>query len=144
MRRMAMAALSAVGIAAAAGQVNAQQTIFNLDLIGSDTEGGQCKVVFDAQNRLGFDIAQAQFEVYILDPARQFKGSYALSLPAIQTGKRKILKFSLPPPCDQIGRLVSNGFTSCTGDDGADRLKDCADGLRMSSTRPIPFNDDAD
>lgn len=144
MWRMAMAALSLVGIAAAAGDASAQQAAFNLDLIGSDTEGGQCKVVFDAQNRLGFDIAQAQFEVYILDPARQFKGSYALSLPAIQTGKRKILKFSLPPPCDQIGRLVSNGFTSCAGADSADRLKECADGLRMSSTRPIPFNDDAD
>jgi hypothetical protein len=39
---------------------------------------------------------------------------------------------------------VSNGFISCAGADGIDRLKECGAGLRMSSTRPIPFNDDAD
>lgn len=119
----------------------AQETSFNLQLIGNEAKDGQCTVVFLASNKLGVDISDARFELYIIDVTGAFKGAFNLKLPPIASGKQKAMKFTLPPACDQIDRLLSNGFTVCQGQ--KDEMDLCNKGLRMSSKNKIIFSDDA-
>lgn len=141
MLRWARALVSAVGLFATGAEVMAQETSFNLQLIGNEAKDGQCTVVFLASNKLGVDITDARFELYIIDVTGAFKGAFNLKLPPIASGKQKAMKFTLPPACDQIDRLLSNGFTVCQGQ--KDEMDLCNKGLRMSSKNKIIFSDDA-
>lgn len=142
MRRSALALVSALGLIASTAGVAAQEVRFNLDLIGSEeTKDGKCSLAIQAKNKLGADITDALFEVGIIDVSGKFRGSYNLRLPAIASGKQRLLKYEFQLPCKDIEALLPGGFKSCSGQ--KDNLELCNSGLRMSSKIEISFTDDA-
>lgn len=141
MRRLAMAVIIAAGLALAPPAVLAQEQSFSLELIGNRDKDGKCTVFFSAANKLGFDIADARFEVYIINVTGQALEAFNLKMTAIPSGKQRVMQFPLPYPCEQIAKLFSNGFLSCQG--GKDQTELCNRNLRMSSKIAIKFGDDA-
>jgi hypothetical protein len=144
MRRLALVAITAAGFVLAPSAVLAQEKSISLDLIGNKEKDGKCTVFFSAANKLGIDIAGANFEVYLINVTGQALEAFNLKMPAIPLGKQRIMNFPLPYPCDQIAALFSNGFLTCqAGAEQTEQAELCNQGLRMSSKIGIKFGDDA-
>jgi len=142
MRHLALLmAVMAAGLVSGSAAASAQEKSLSLELIGNKDKDGRCTVIFRAVNKLGVDIGDARFEVYLINVAGQAVDAYNLRLAAVPSGKQRVMQFPLPSPCDQIASLVSNGFSLCQTD--KDETELCNKGLRMSSRIGIKFGDDA-
>jgi hypothetical protein len=141
MRRLTMALISAAGLALSPPAALAQETSFSLELIGNKEKDGKCTVIFKASNKLGVYIADARFEVYLINVTGQALEAFNLKMTAIPSGKQRFMQFPLPYACDQIAALFSNGFSLCQG--AKDQTELCNKGLKMSSKIGIAFGDDA-
>src|SRR5262245_26709975 len=120
---------------------SAQTPSFDLQLVKIDAKDKVCATLFNFQNKLGADVADAAFEIFIIDVAENIDGPFNLKLGAVKSGKAKYVGFDLPLACEQISRLHMNGFTSCRGD--KDYLQECNERKEVSSKTKIPFGDEA-
>ena len=133
--------LLAVGLLAAGGvQAMAQEASFQLELMSSQPEDKKCVVTFRAVNKLGVNLDQVKFEIYIISTTDGFEGSNILSFPSIRSNKQKYAKFPLDSECSKIGRLDMNDFTECKGD--KDYLELCRSKARLSTKVSIGFSDE--
>ena len=124
----------------------AQQASFDLELVSADSVDSKCSIILLAQNKLGSDIAQASFEVFIRGADKKLRGPYSFSFAAIANGKQKAKKFNLPDAvqsCDKIKKMMWNQFTVCKGDKDLTDLCNTAANI-SSSVDSIEFNNNAE
>ena len=140
--RFGMIGLAALGMAAMApAEAIAQQaTSFQLQLVAAEPDDKKCIVTFRAINKLGVNLNQVKFEIYIISTTDSFEGSNILGFPAIRANKQKYAKFPLNSECSKIGRLDMNDFTECQGD--KDYLELCNGNIELSTKVQIGFSDE--
>jgi hypothetical protein len=141
---MRLAAVSVLGLGLLAGTTDTvlaqQATSFQLQLVAAQPEEKKCIVTFRAINRLGVNLEQVKFEIYIISTTDSFEGSNILGFPAIRSNKQKYAKFPLNSECSKIGRLDMNDFTECKGD--KDYLELCNGKVELSTKVSIGFSDE--
>jgi len=133
---------AALGLAAGAAQAQSKDPSFNLDLIGSEPKNGTCAFIFDAQNKLGVDLADIKVQIIALAANGVYEGLWLLSFSDIKDRKRQIKSFQLPKSCEEIGKFNVNFFTECKGDKDYKDL--CNKGLQASSKIKTGFSNEAE
>ena len=142
MRRGAIALGVAAGLAAGVAQAQTKEASFNLDLIGSEPKANSCAFIFDAQNKLGVDLADIKVQIIGLAANGVYEGLWLLSFSNIKDRKRQIKSFELPKSCEEIGKFNVNFFTECRGDKDYRDL--CNKGLLASSKIKVGFSNEAE
>ncbi len=134
--------LAALGMTAAVpAQAQEQSPAFQLELFSAQPDDKKCIVTFRAVNKLGVNLDQLKFEIYIISTTDSFEGSNILSFPAIRANQRKYARFPLSSECSKIGRLDMNDFSECKGD--KDYLELCNANIELSTKVQIGFSDEA-
>lgn len=113
---------------------------FQLELNSvQNTDAGSCRLTYVASNRSDIALSETAYEVAIFDTDGVVTRLLILEFGALTAGKTKILQFDLAETgCDEIGRIVVNGVTSCVeAEGGASGF--CIEGLRTSSRTDIQF-----
>jgi len=139
--RLCNVPLMALGLCIAGTlQAAAQQVSFQLQLVAAEPADKKCVFTFRAINRLGVNLDEINFEIYIISTTDSFGGSNILGFRSIRSNKQKYAKFPLDAECSKIGRLDMNGFTKCEGD--KDYLQLCNDKAEFSTKVPIGFSNE--
>jgi hypothetical protein len=138
-----LAAIALVGPAAAqdatiAATPAAAPASLALELNALQPAESGCRVTFLATNELGGALEQASVEMALFDREGTIDRIVTLDFKALSPGKTKVLQFQLAGlDCDNLGRVLVNDITSCTGQDLASDA--CLQGLVTTAKPQITF-----
>lgn len=107
-----------------------------LNKINASPEGG-CQVVFFGKNGLEADLDDVTWRLAVLDADGVFKNLLALPLGSLSAGKRRIVQYSLPSPCEELSEIIVNDVAVC--EIGGAESDLCLSQLSVSSRTAIGF-----
>ncbi len=103
----------------------------------SAAAGGGCQVVFFGKNGLDTDLDDVTWRLAVLDADGVFKNLLALPLGSLSAGKRRIVQYSLPSPCEEFSEIIVNEVAVCKI--GGSESDLCLTQLAVSSRTAIGF-----
>lgn len=135
-QRLFVAAATALFATGATAQENNGNISLELNRINTSPEGG-CQVVFFGKNGLDADLDEVTWRLAVLDAEGVFKNLLALPLGSLNAGKRRIVQYSLPSPCEELSEIIVNDVAAC--EIGGSESDLCLTQLSVSSRTAIGF-----
>ncbi|QUJ78110.1 hypothetical protein KDD17_17365 [Sulfitobacter albidus] len=128
----------AVFATGASAQETTENPTLTLELNrASASDSGGCQVVFFAQNGLGVDVDDVTWRLAVLDNEGVFRNLLSLPLGSLSKGKRRIVQYNLPSPCEDFSEIIVNEVATCEVDGGASNQ--CMTQLDARSRADIAF-----
>lgn len=135
-QRLFMAAVTFLLTTGAHAQENGGKISLELNRINSSSDGG-CQVVFFGKNGLDADLDDVTWRLAVLDANGIFKNLLALPLGSLKAGKRRIVQYSLPSPCEELSEIIVNDVAACKI--GGSESDLCLTQLSVNSRTAIGF-----
>jgi len=121
--------------AASADETDAAGRI-SLELNTAETVEGSCKLTFLITNGYAQAVEQAIYETVLFDRAGQVNVITLFDMGALPPALPRVRQFVVPQVvCEDLGRVLINGTSTCTGADLP--LDACAKGLTLSTRTDI-------
>jgi hypothetical protein len=106
----------ALVMALVAGAVRADAPRLTLELNGAETIAGACRISLLVDNALPADLHALAIEAVVFDRAGAVTRLLTLDLQEAPKGRPRLRQFDLAGlDCAQVGRVLVNAVTSCTG-----------------------------
>ena len=113
-----------------------------IDVQSNDLQQAEsgCRAVFVLHNGLAEALEALTFRIVAFDAKGSANLFLSLDVGAMPAGKTRVLRFDLGKDvaCKDVGRLVLDGVTSCSGT-GIDPDK-CLNELNLSTRLSVPFD----
>lgn len=135
-QRLLVAAIVAACATGASAQDDGGNISLELNRISTSSDGG-CQVVFFGKNGLDSDLDEVTWRLAVLDAEGVFKNLLALPLGSLSAGKRRIVQYSLPSPCNELSEIIVNDVAAC--EIGGVESDLCLSRLSVSSRTTINF-----
>jgi hypothetical protein len=99
-----------------------------------------CRAVFVLKNELGKVLDKVTFRVVAFDAKGHASLFLSLDVGSLPLGKTRVLRFDLGEtmPCGDVGRLVLDDVTACSGQNIAEG--ECLAAVSLSSRASAPFD----
>ncbi|MBP0484984.1 hypothetical protein J5474_21125 [Sagittula sp. M10.9X] len=106
----------------------------------SETEGGNCRLTYVAENHSGHALDQTEYQVAVFDAEGIVSRLLVLKFGKLIDGKTRILQFELPgTPCSGISRIVINDNSACIDAETGKETDICMSALDATSRTDIRF-----
>ena len=100
----------------------------------SETSEGGCQIVFFGRNGLNKELEDVSWRLAVFDGEGIFQNLLSLPLGKLSSGKRRVIQYNLPTPCDQLSEIIINDVDSCKIKDlSSDSSEVCLTKLVVSS-----------
>ncbi|WP_425073523.1 hypothetical protein [Sagittula sp. S175] len=114
---------------------------FKIELnAAAETDSGNCRLTYVAENHSGSALDQTEYQVAIFDAEGIVSRLLVLKFGKLIDGKTRILQFELPgTPCSGISRIVINDNSACIDAETGSETDICMSKLEASSRTSIQF-----
>ena len=114
---------------------------FTLELNNAaETDGGNCRLTYVAENHSGSALDQTEYQVAIFDAEGIVSRLLVLKFGKLVNGKTRVLQFELPgTPCSGISRIVINDNSACIDAETGSETDICMSALSATSRTSIQF-----
>ena len=102
-----------------------------------DTDTGECRVVFFAQNALGADLQEMTLRLVLVDATGTFLNMIALAYGGLIDTKRDFRPFVIPTACSDISEIVVNSVPVCQLAGSEEQSDMCLTHMNASSRTAI-------
>ncbi len=124
-------ALAAVAMPSAAQETDLAGKVA-IELNAAQTDDTSCTLTFMIINGLGTQLDKAVYETVLFDKSGQVNRLMLLDFGTLPQGRPRVRQFAVPQlTCDQLGRVLFNGASTCQGEGMAEEV--CTSGLSSSS-----------
>lgn len=118
--------------------MSADEPVLSLELNAMSAVGDACRITFVAQNKLGMTIDELKLELVLFGKENQVNRLLTVNVGRMPQGKTRVKQFDLKgTSCPEIGRLLLNGVTQCSGAKLTPAA--CTDAVKTSSRLPVAF-----
>lgn len=114
---------------------------FKIELnAAAETDGGNCRLTYVAENHSGAALDQTEYQVAVFDAEGIVSRLLVLKFGKLVDGKTRILQFELPgTPCSAISRIVVNDNSACIDASTGKTSDICMSELQATSRTSIQF-----
>lgn len=106
----------ALALAPGAGAARADAPRLTLELNGAETLAGACRISLLVENALPADLNTLAIEAVVFDRTGAVARLLTLDLQEVPKGRPRLRQFDLAGlDCGEVGRVLVNAVTGCTG-----------------------------
>lgn len=119
MRSICVLLVAACGMAASAQADETNDSKIAVELNKLEANGSGCQPYLVFENKTDIDFGSLKLDLVMFDVDGIIARRVAVEGAPLPPGKMAVKVFDLPDlACDQIGRVLLNGLTQCTGQEG--------------------------
>lgn len=105
----------------------------------ASSEGG-CQLIFFGHNGLEQDFEEVAWRLAVIGSDGVFLNLLGLPLGALSAGKRRVVQYNLPTPCEGMSEIIVNDVANCALADGSGTDSDaCLEQLTVTTRTDIAF-----